>query len=65
MDVNFKFFYLYLDFFWGRGLYPTPHFVPDGISSSVRDSIILVLNFEVFPIYFLFFYLDVTATYVD
>ena len=32
--------------------YPTPHFVPEGISSSMRDFIILVFNFEVFHIKF-------------
>ena len=33
-------------------LYPTPHFVPEGISSSLRDFIVLVLNIEVFQIKF-------------
>ena len=31
---------------------PTPHFVPEGISSSMRDFIVLVFNFEVFNIQF-------------
>ena len=36
----------------GAELYPTPHFVPEGISSSLRDFIVLVLNIEVFQIKF-------------
>ena len=31
----------------GAELYPTPHFVPEGISSSLRDLIVLVFNIEV------------------
>ena len=33
-------------------LYPTHHFVPEGISSSLRDFIVLVFNIEVFQIKF-------------
>ena len=33
-------------------LYPTPHFVPEGISSSMRDFIFLAFNFKVFHIKF-------------
>ena len=36
----------------GAELYPTPHFVPEGISSSLRDFTVLVLNNEVFQIKF-------------
>ena len=32
--------------------YPTPHFVPEGISSSLRDFIVLVFGIEVFQIKF-------------
>ena len=32
-------------------LHPTPHFVPDGISSSMIDLIFLVFNFEVFNVF--------------
>ena len=36
----------------GVALYPTPHFVPEGISSSIKDFTVLVFNFEVFHIKF-------------
>ena len=36
----------------GAELYPTPHFVPEGISSSLRDFIVLVFDIEVFQIKF-------------
>ena len=36
----------------GVDLYPTPHFVPEGISSSMSDFIVLVFNFEIFHIKF-------------
>ena len=29
-------------------VHPTPHFVPEGISSSMRDFIFLAFNFQVF-----------------
>ena len=32
----------------GVEVHPTPHFVPEGISSSMRDFIFLTFNFEVF-----------------
>ena len=32
--------------------YPTPHFVPEGISSSLRDLIVLDFNTEVFHLFF-------------
>ena len=36
----------------GIEVHPTPHFVPEGISSSMRDFIFLVFNFEVFNVLF-------------
>ena len=36
----------------GVKLYPTPHFVPEGISSSMTDVIVVIFNFEVFHIKF-------------
>ena len=40
----------------GRGaeFHPTPHFVPEGISSSLRDFIVLVFNIEVFHMKFFY-----------
>ena len=56
----FIFFYLYLFIhlfilvyiYFIYKLYPTPHFVPEGISSSLRDFIVIVFNIEVFQIKF-------------